>query len=285
MKFEIVDEKPPEEKPWEIIARELGKLSKGKDLFVSDVTSHQMSAITGAIGKHTDLKVAVSKERGGYRIIVTGHKKAAPVAETKPHVAPEAVAQPAPPKRVVTKTPVRDRVLKFIKEEPGILHSKLGRRFSGKDSKEFNSVIAELIRDKVIVDTVVPWRGPLGMKTTYCINHPSVIPTVEAPPVPVTAAPPAPPPPAAPAAPRHGHNHHSAKTIAVVEAVVAKKKKFPTGNKCFATVKDDAVCGDSSDVTYKNVRLCRRHMRLLNSRGGIFVQVSETRKPILLKCK
>lgn len=284
MKFEIVDEKPPEEKPWEIIARELGKLAKGKDLFVSDVTSHQMSAIKIGLSKHTDLKVSASKERGGYRLIVTGHRKA-PVAETKPP-APAAVTPPAPaPKRVVAKTPVRDRVLKCIKEEPGILHSKLGRRFSGKDSKEFNSVIAELIRDKIIVDTVVPWRGPLGMKTTYCLNHPAVTPTVEAPPVPVSV----PAHEAAPAPAKTHHHHHSAKTISVVESVVAKKKekenKFPTGNKCFATVKDDAVCGDSSDVTYKNVRLCRRHMRLLNSRGGIFVRVSETRKPILLKCK
>lgn len=60
--------------------------------------------------------------------------------------------------------------------------------------------------------------------------------------------------------------------------------KFPTGNKCFICIGNgQSVCGARSDATYKGVKICRQHIRLLNSGACLYARQSMSRGPVLIK--
>jgi hypothetical protein len=301
MKFEVVDVKPPEDKPWQKLEKELLKLPVGKDLKVSDVSKAEMKKLFEAISLYSKLNIAVTKEGDGYRVTVAGHKAEA-------QVLPPAEAAPAPA-APASDTETKDKTFvmtslgsSYIKEASSLanLHGavripkslfakrgsravyqalmqwrKLGHAVDARAQKKSKSLlIPRAGTERVILrkDRVGVWFGSVKnrMEALTRPDAPKQEPAKMLQQIPPRIA--------------HGHPHVHTPAAGKTTLKITEPTKFPTGNKCFVcTGSGQSVCGDTSVATYKGVKVCRVHLNLLQRGAVLYARPKITRGQMLLK--
>jgi hypothetical protein len=314
MKFEVVDVKPPEDKPWQKLEKELLKLPVGKDLKVSDISKAEMKKLSDAIGLYSKLKITVTKEGDGYRVAIAGHKGEASVLPPTPPapVGTPAAAAPAPQPQAQVDTSHKGKTFTvsslgthYIKELSALANKlgavrvpkslfkergkraiyqalmqwrKLGHNVDARAQKKSKSLLIPRAGTERVVlrkDRVGVWFGSVKNRME-ALTRPDSQP---APVKPVSLQVTAPP--------RLAHGHA---TSAVYEPrkpdsiKIGEPMKFPTGNRCFVCIGNgQSVCGDTSSFTYKGVKICRVHMNLLRKGAVLYARPKITRGQMLLK--
>lgn len=304
MKFEYikVEEKAPE---WSRLEASLSECPAGHAVTVDGASWQKLSALVRKINAHSTALRAKMFKQGGKLCVMAVERLG---SEGKPRAVAAEQKDSDTSKGVFTVTSLGG----FYIEELSALANKHGAirvpksLFSGRDKNSLRYALTELRRRGHAVDgraqrssksILIPkasgervilrpdLKGKLFGKALENLER-LTAPPAQQPAAPSPAAQVPQPTHAAPAVNGSSNGKEAgSKARRKGDTIrLTAPAQFPTGNRCFVCVGagNVTVCGEHSVATYKRVKVCRTHMKLLQAGARLFARTSMTRGAFVL---